>query len=161
MSILFWFSDVFRGYWKRPVIFWCFQGVLKEISGMKWVNEFSSKNETVSEMVSLAHILSNFAVTLFNKKWQSNLTAKTLLLSQFLFPSLFIIYSTSNNSNLDRHTVSLVLIFDKCTDKLTDIFSLIEKIKDRIKRFGIPNYESFLCVPNKTHRLFNFFTNHK
>ena len=25
---------------RKPVVFWCFQGVSKEISGMKWINTF-------------------------------------------------------------------------------------------------------------------------
>ena len=31
---------------RKPLVFWCFHGVSKEISGMKWVNDFPSKSNS-------------------------------------------------------------------------------------------------------------------
>ena len=32
---------------ENPLVFWCFQGVSKETSGMKWFNEKEQEEETV------------------------------------------------------------------------------------------------------------------
>ena len=67
--------------------FWCFQGVLKETSGMKWVNKFDSREYTCA-VSFLVKSLAIFNIRNQSPKFVWNLQINSFNLAQRIFETI-------------------------------------------------------------------------